>query len=113
MVTSLIYLLPIVYGAIGAGWHNTTFDYDQRRFPSQSIDDETMQEFGWHFGAGIEVPIGERYKLTADFRYVFLNYGFKTIPGSGDINSDSYFITAGFLFGLWPISNLSDQEAHS
>jgi outer membrane protein W len=100
MVTGLLYPLPFVYGAIGAGWHNTTFDYDQSKFPSQNITDETKQEVGWHFGAGVEVPVGERNKLTADFRYVFLNYDFKTIPGSGDINSDSYFITAGFLFGL-------------
>jgi opacity protein-like surface antigen len=100
MVTGLIYPLPIVYGAMGAGWHNTTFDYDQSQFPSQDLADETKQEFGWHFGGGLELPVGQRFKFTADFRYIFLNYDVNTIPGSGDIASDSYVFTAGFLFGL-------------
>lgn len=98
MVTGLIYPLPIVYGLLGAGWHNTTFDYDQSSFPS--IADETKQEFGWHFGGGVELPVGERFKFTADLRYVFLNYDFQAVPGGGDLDSNSYFITAGFLFGL-------------
>ena len=100
MVTGLIYPLPVVYGAIGVGWYNTTFDYDQSRFPSQGIADETQQEFGWHFGGGVELPVGQKFKLTADFRYVFLNYDFKAIPGFGDLDSNFYVITAGFLFGL-------------
>jgi opacity protein-like surface antigen len=99
MVTGLIYPVPIFYGAMGAGWYNTTFDYDQSQF-SSTIKDKTTQEFGWHFGAGVEVPVGETSQLTVDFRYVFLNYDFETIPGSGDIDSNSYIVTAGFLFGL-------------
>lgn len=98
MVTGLIYPLPIVYGAIGAGWYNTTFDYDQDKLPS--LKDETTQEFGWHFGGGVELPVGSKFKLTADIRYVFLNYDFKEIPGSGDLKSNFYVITAGLLFGL-------------
>jgi hypothetical protein len=27
MVTGLIYPIPFIYGAIGAGWYNVTFDY--------------------------------------------------------------------------------------
>jgi opacity protein-like surface antigen len=100
MVTGLVYPFRKIYGAIGAGWYNTTFDYDQARFPSQGINDETQQEFGWHFGGGIELPVGKRFKLTTDFRYVFLNYDFDAIPGSGEIDSDSYIITAGFLYEL-------------
>jgi opacity protein-like surface antigen len=100
MVTGLVYPIPIFYGAMGAGWYNTTFDYDQSSFPTQNLKDETTQEFGWHFGAGAELPVGQTSKLTIDFRYVFLNYDFNTIPGSGDIDSNSYIVTAGFLFGL-------------
>ncbi|MCX5801037.1 MAG: outer membrane beta-barrel protein [Candidatus Eisenbacteria bacterium] len=98
MVTGLIYPLPIVYGAIGAGWYNTTFDYDQDRLPL--FDDETTQAFGWHFGGGVEVPVGPSFKLTADVRYVFLNYDFKEIPGSEDLDSNFTVVTVGFLFGL-------------
>ena len=98
MVTGLIYPLPIVYGAIGAGWYNTTFDYDQNKFAL--LKDETKQEFGWHFGGGVELPVGSNFKLTGDIRYVFLNYDFKEIPGTGDLKSNFYVITVGFLYGL-------------
>jgi opacity protein-like surface antigen len=98
MVTGLIYPLPIVYGAIGAGWYNTTIDYDQSKLPS--LKDETTQKVGWHFGGGVELPVGSNFKLTGDIRYVFLNYDFKEIPGRGDLKSNFYVITVGFLFGL-------------
>lgn len=98
MVTALIYPLPVVYGAIGAGWYNTTYDYDQSRF--SYLQDETTQEFGWHFGGGAELPVGSNFKLTGDIRYVFLDYDFKEIPGTGVLNSNFYVITVGFLFDL-------------
>ena len=100
MVTGLIYPLPIAYGAIGAGWYNTTFDYNQNNVLLQAIKDDTKQEFGWHFGGGAEVPVGSNFKLTTDLRYVFLNYDFKEIPGSGDLNSNFYVLTFGFLIDL-------------
>ncbi len=98
MVTGLIYPIPIVYGAIGAGWYNVTFDYDHRKLPLFS--DETIQEFGWHFGGGVDIPVGSIVKLTGDLRYVFLDYDFKNIPGRGDPQSDFFIITVGLLFNL-------------
>jgi len=98
MVTGLFYPIPIVYGAIGAGWYNTTFDYDQDRV--SFLKDETTQEFGWHFGGGVELPVGSSYTLTGDIRYVFLDYNFKEIPGSDNLSSNFFVITAGFLFNL-------------
>lgn len=98
MVTGLIYPLPMIYGAMGFGWYNTTIDYDQSRLPL--LKDETAQKVGWHFGGGVELPVGTKVKLTADIRYVFLDYDFKEIPGHGDLSSNFYVITAGFLFGL-------------
>ncbi len=98
MVTGLIYPLPMIYGAMGFGWYNTTIDYDQDRVPL--LKDETTQKIGWHFGGGVELPLGTRVKLTADIRYVFLNYDFKEIPGSGDLKSNFYIINAGLLFSL-------------
>ena len=100
MATGLIYPIPVVYGAIGFGWHNATFDYDQSKFPFQAVDDETKREVGWHFGGGVELPVGSKSKFTADIRYVFLDYAFEEIPGSNGLNSNSFAITAGFLFRL-------------
>ena len=98
MVTVLIYPIPVVYGAMGAGWYNSTFDYNQSKLPL--LTDETKQKFGWHFGAGVELPVGSNTKLTGDIRYVFLNYDFKEVPGLGDLKSDFFVVTVGFLFGL-------------
>jgi opacity protein-like surface antigen len=102
MVTGLIYPIPVVYGAVGAGWYNTTIDYT---FPPGFLggpadqSSESHQEFGWHFGGGVELPVGNAGALVADLRYVFLNYEFEQIPGT-EVNSDFFVITLGFLFGL-------------
>jgi len=98
MVTGLFYPLPIAYGAIGAGYYNVTYDYDKTKLPF--LEDATKHKMGWHFGGGIELPVGPRFRVTADIRYVFLNYEFEAIPGSADLKSDFTAITAGLLFNL-------------
>ncbi len=98
MVTGLFYPLPIVYGAVGFGWYNTTIDYSDEL--NTVVKDETSQNVGWHFGGGAEIPLGPGATLTGDIRYVFLNYDFKEVPGTGDTNSNFYVITIGLLFGL-------------
>jgi opacity protein-like surface antigen len=103
MATGLLYVFPIVYGAIGAGWYNTKLEYEipPTLFGSSTtVTNETQQNFGWHFGGGLELPLGKSAKLVGDIRYVFLNYEFKTIPGTGGMKSDFYVITAGLLFNL-------------
>ena len=92
-----VYPIPMVYGAMGMGWYNTTIDYDQTVLPM--LDDDTAQEIGWHFGGGVEVPV-EAVKLTGDVRYVFLDYDFEEFPGSENAESNFYVITAGVLFGF-------------
>jgi opacity protein-like surface antigen len=100
MATGFIYAFPTVYAAIGAGWYSTTFNNGSSRLSSQIIVDEKRREFGWHFGAGAELPVSSRLILTTDFRYVLLNYDFKAISGIGNLGSNFYVITAGFLFSL-------------
>lgn len=100
MATGLIYPIPFVYGAMGFGWYNTTLDYDQSNILFQDIEDNTQREVGWHFGGGVELPVSATSKFTADIRYIFLDYKFEKIPGRGGVDSNSYVITAGFLFGL-------------
>jgi len=98
MVTGLIYPFPIVYVAMGVGWYNLTFDYNQDKLPL--LKDETAQRYGWHFGSGVELPISLNFKLVGDTRFVFLDYDFKEIPGSNDLNSNFYIASIGFLFCL-------------
>jgi len=100
MASVLIYPLPFFHGTMGAGWYNTTLDYDQSRLGLGAADDETTQEFGWHFGGGAELPLGGNSKLAADIRYVFLNYDFKAVPGSRELKNDFYVATVGLMWGL-------------
>ena len=94
-VTGLLYPLPIVYGGIGAGWYHTTLDFDD-----PGVDSDTTQKFGWHFGGGVDAPLGDRTNLTLDLRYVFLDYKFETVPGVGDVKNDFYMVTAGLQLGF-------------
>ncbi len=98
MVTGLLYPLPFAYGAIGAGWYNTTINYN-REMIGQFVPSATQQQFGWHFGAGAELPFGNML-LTGDIRYVFLNYHFQQVPGTAGLKSNFYIISVGMLFGL-------------
>ncbi len=103
MVTGLLYPIPAVYGAIGAGWYNTFVSYNvPSEFPGgpASISRESKQQFGWHFGGGVELPVYSYVKLIGDIRYVFLNQNFRGFPGSSVVNSNSPIVTAGLLFSL-------------
>jgi opacity protein-like surface antigen len=94
--TGMLYFLPpLVYGAMGAGWYMSTVDAEGSSF----FDGDTESKFGWHFGGGLEVPLGGMM-LVGDLRYVFLNYDFDVVPGSDEIDSDFYMATAGLLFNL-------------
>jgi hypothetical protein len=98
-VTALLYPLPIAYGAMGAGWYNTTIEYDPVFFNLED-NSRTTREFGWHFGGGVELPAGKATKVFGDIRYTFLDYNFEALPTSDDIDSNFYVITIGFLWEL-------------
>ncbi|HQV32726.1 MAG TPA: outer membrane beta-barrel protein [Calditrichia bacterium] len=101
MVTGLFYPVPVAYGAIGAGWYNTRIEYDTDVFGGLFQNaEETHQEFGWHFGGGVELPLSRSTRLSGDIRYVFLNYDFEELPGSDNISSNFYVIDIGLLFKL-------------
>jgi opacity protein-like surface antigen len=94
MATGLVYPLPVLYGAVGAGWHNVTFDFQDPR-----LQDENQQEFGWHLGGGLEIPLGDAGALAADVRYVFLDLEAGELPEAVDTNADFYVITVALLMG--------------
>lgn len=100
-VTGLLYPLPFLYGGMGGGWYNTTFDYSDR-YNNLGITDETTQKFGWHLAAGLEMPTMARVKLYGDVRYVFLDYKLKALPDAvlDGAKSNFYSINIGLLFKL-------------
>jgi hypothetical protein len=103
MATGLFYLVPVVYGAVGAGWYNSNIQYHYppgTLIAGTTVTSETHQEFGWHFGGGLDLPLGTSTRLTGDIKYVFLNYNFTNYPGSSGVNSNFYVMTVGLLFTL-------------
>ena len=100
-VTGLLYPLPIIYGGIGGGWYNTTFDYSDT-YNQAGYGDETTTKFGWHLAAGVELPASPKVRLFGDVRFVFLDYKFKDLPGAvlDGAESDFYSINAGVLIRL-------------
>jgi opacity protein-like surface antigen len=97
MLTGLFYPVENIYGAVGVGWYNSEADFEKEL---DFIPSKSNQDFGWHFGAGVEIPLNEVLLLNGDFRYTFLDYNFEQVPGSEEINSDIFAITAGLLFIL-------------
>ena len=93
----LVYPIPAAYALAGFGWYNTTLD-----FPSGStFENSTQSALGYHFGAGVELPLAPMFKLMGDVRWQFVDYEFDEIPSSiGNVNADSYSFNAGFLFYL-------------
>ncbi|MDF1545910.1 MAG: outer membrane beta-barrel protein [bacterium] len=99
--TGMLYLLPVVYGGVGAGWYNTSFDYASE-YNDDGYIDETTQKFGWHLAAGIELPASQNFRLFGDVRYVFIDYNIKDVPGAvlDGVDADFYSINFGLLFSL-------------
>ncbi|HOT97728.1 MAG TPA: outer membrane beta-barrel protein [bacterium] len=98
-VSALLYPLPVVYGLAGAGWYHTTVDYDQNKIGLGAPEDQTTSTLGYHLGAGLELPVSNM-KLTADVRYVFLNYDLDNIGNKEQPDSDFLAITLGLLWEL-------------
>lgn len=96
-LSGLFYPIDYLYGVIGVGWYNTKMEYSGSL---NDIPDKTSQKFGWHFGAGMDIPLSEKAFLFGDFRYVFLNYDFTDVPGGGEISSDYFQLNAGLMFVL-------------
>ncbi len=92
-VSAMVYPIPLVYGLAGLGYYRTTLKVG---------DEETTDSpIGYHFGAGVEMPIVPLLKVTGDMRYQFLDYEFKDIPGSvGKVDANGYAISAGLILYL-------------
>lgn len=100
-VSGLLYPVPMLYGGLGAGWYQTTFDFSDA-LNNSGVNDETSGEFGWHLVGGVEVQAARKIIVYGDFRYAFLEYDLEDIPGAvlDGVNADFYSINIGLLFGF-------------
>jgi hypothetical protein len=93
-LTAMISVLPIVHAEAGIGWYNTQIDFTHLNSTYNSISDETKTKPGYHFGAGVELPLGNLL-LTGDIRYVFLD-----LSTAVSFKSNFSVIMVGAMFKL-------------
>ena len=98
-VSAMAYPLPIVYLLVGVGWYNTTIEFSDAEVTT-GPSSETNDNFGSHFGAGLELPIGGDKTLSGDVRYVFLNYDVTKLDLSGtdELDADYFSFQVGLTF---------------
>jgi len=60
------------YGVAGAGWYYLVYDYSEE-LELLGAEDETENTFGWHVGAGLEVPLSPKVSLFGEGRAVFVD----------------------------------------
>lgn len=92
--SALVYLpiSPYVkpYGVAGLGAYYKF--YDTEGWATDEFKDEFT--FGYHLGAGVEIPLNEGMAIDVDYRYIFLDQ-----EGS-DPDLSGHAITAGLMFYL-------------
>ncbi len=104
VTASLLFFLPVLphlspYLVGGAGYYFTQIDFSEE-LEAIGFDDQTENVFGWHAGAGLELPVSDHVAVNLDFRWIFLDAEF----GSGgttldeDRTSDGYATTAALMY---------------
>lgn len=91
LVSALLYpvpnssISPYIIG--GAGWYNTKVEIE-------GVEDKTSRDFGYHLGAGVDIPIAETAVLNFDIRYNFLDISVE----NKDINYKGWIGNGGLTF---------------
>lgn len=61
---------PYVLGGAGWYWHR-----QELLAGGETVESESIRDFGWHAGIGAELRLGNHAGLHADYRYTFLDFG--------------------------------------
>lgn len=98
-ISALGYPFPGLYLLAGIGWYNTTIELSDSGVSAGPASD-THDNFGSHFGAGIDLPVGSNTSLNGDVRYVFLDYDVRDLDISGlsDLDANYFSIGVGVTF---------------
>jgi outer membrane immunogenic protein len=86
------------YATAGIAYGSFETQYSQVGLPFLVTD---SQAFGWTIGAGVDVPVNERWTLVAEYRYT--DYGDEidaagTIDGPYDISSSQIYLGVNYRF---------------
>ena len=89
-------VLPSVYAGAGIGWYRTTLDYAD----NQPYEDDTSMQTGLHVGGGLSLPIGLKYGLDLNGRYIFMQGDNNNVQLPTTFNPDFWRLSLGLVFKL-------------
>ncbi|HLR33182.1 MAG TPA: porin family protein [Fodinibius sp.] len=103
VTVSALLFLPVSkhfqpYGVAGLGAYYDIIDYDEEAEALPGIEDDHSVDFGYHLGAGLELPINSNVALNADYRYIFLDPGSDAFGDVEDADFSGNVFTVGLMF---------------
>ena len=95
-ITASLYVAPTpqLYIGAGVGWYQTTLDYDE----DLPIEDDTSQDFGFHVGGGVQVPVAEKVSVDLGGRYTFMDDVETELNDLDNLNPDFWTTSLGLAF---------------
>lgn len=94
---------PSPFAEFGAGWYHVVYDYDAD-LEALGAEDESESSFGWHVGAGLDLPVGPRASLVGQLRWVFVdpdrNLDEGVFSDVEEFNYDSWYGAVGLEIRL-------------
>ena len=80
LTASLILFIPLAptftpYLVGGLGAHYMILDYSAEM--NETIPDKSQTRFGYHLGAGLEIPLNQHVALLGDYRYLYVDDAFE------------------------------------
>ncbi|HLR25058.1 MAG TPA: porin family protein, partial [Fodinibius sp.] len=103
VTVSALLFLPVSkhfqpYGVAGLGAYYDIIDFDSDAEEIPGIEDDHSVDFGYHLGAGLEIPISGNMALNADYRYIFLDPGSDAFGDVEDADLSGNTFTVGLMF---------------
>jgi len=89
-------VLPSVYAGAGIGWYRTTLDYSD----DLPYEDDTSMQTGLHVGGGLSLPMGPKYGLDLNGRYIFMQGNNDNVQLPTTFNPDFWSLSLGLVFKL-------------
>lgn len=108
LLTGRLYLpgpMPIrPFALAGAGWYHVAYDYSAGLESRYGWKDESVDTFGWHLGAGVNLALAPNVTMSAEGRYNFVDpqrkLGHEVRDAIRDLDYDAYTLGVGLNFGF-------------
>lgn len=91
-----------IFAAAGAGWYHYIYDYSEGLEDELGVDDSSTNTFGWHVGAGLEIPVAPAVAIYGEGRAIFVDpdrdVDEDLVDDVEEFDYDSLYFAAGLNF---------------